>query len=915
MPSIDSARQKVKDLARAIEELGPPPPGVDIDLDIVTPEPQEEEDEDDDVANGSPVSSMGRETIDLTDDSPSDDPDLHRREARDDTDMGYGPRAIRHSQLSNHTIRDPHKIPQYSINGMVIRPDILVEVQSRGKTEFSWQFLLVDSLYQYRENGAGVILWGLRYTRNRSMGHALPKQGNEICALYKVCEDDKRDRHTQSLTSIGVGEVLRVRELRRTNALFPDHRVPRSTYGSVAQAEIQGVLVQRWEYTTTYRSTAAMQLALAANLNKELQASQRGMVYKRADSHGCLRLLRANEIQDSKFRVKDEANRFKFRGGVVPGGAYRNGTDAIPEVNIDEDITGSIQLRTKVNGQMYTFSDWYCGPGGASLGASLAGFRIVRAIDWSQDACKTHRENHPDARLKNMSVQEYLERLERIRSKYHCDLTHISFVCKYWSPAHTRPGQNDAASIATLYSCGDILRLQKPRICTGEQTFGLLHLKHMHRFHDLLLQFTSLGYSFRWKVLNLWEYGICQKRKRLIWIASCPGEALPSMPPPTHSATSPKLPRPLTLQDVLDDVALKVDPDTRIRENADAKAQAIKRWMTYPKPRYSADKLIRTVTTCGTNNYHPSGKRNFTVRELAAIQGFPVNYRFQGASLTSNRRQIGDAVPPPVAKHLFRHIRKHLLGEDRTPQTIDGDGSEEEKGDGEPRLQDRQPRPYAIGNLRQDRVAQALDGYGYQQNNRPQLQDRRPRPYAHSNMRREQDIQTVGGHGSQQNNGPPLQDRCPRPYALRNMPGERIISQAVYFDRSREHKGSQLQYRPYRSLRRHLANRGQSQGNPINVDEVNAVNADPLAGPENVGTNLARPGYEIQGFDAMEIEDNDESDQHVNGNSRESSCTLGRQEDAFMDLIPGPDYIEITSDEEVPHGNYMEVSSDEDDEY
>jgi DNA (cytosine-5)-methyltransferase 1 len=67
--------------------------------------------------------------------------------------------------------------------------------------------------------------------------------------------------------------------------------------------------------------------------------------------------------------------------------------------------------------------------------------------------------------------------------------------------------------------------------------------------------------------------------------------------------------------------------------------------------------LPRAMTTSGGQNYHPSGERDFTLREYAALQGFPPNHMFVGSYV---KKQIGNAVPPCIAKVLFESIKKQL---------------------------------------------------------------------------------------------------------------------------------------------------------------------------------------------------------------------------------------------------------------
>lgn len=80
---------------------------------------------------------------------------------------------------------------------------------------------------------------------------------------------------------------------------------------------------------------------------------------------------------------------------------------------------------------------------------------------------------------------------------------------------------------------------------------------------------------------------------------------------------------------------------------------------TVPKdiePYNKHSQLTGCITTSGgLSNLHPSGERTFTNRELACLQGFPLDHEFLG-NKTSVRKQIGNAVPPIVAKKIYDTI-------------------------------------------------------------------------------------------------------------------------------------------------------------------------------------------------------------------------------------------------------------------
>jgi DNA (cytosine-5)-methyltransferase 1 len=130
-----------------------------------------------------------------------------------------------------------------------------------------------------------------------------------------------------------------------------------------------------------------------------------------------------------------------------------------------------------------------------------------------------------------------------------------------------------------------------------------------------------------------------------------PGESLPEFPPFTHY--DPHTPRPGLIPWVsVNSVLCSIPHNAPDHDLAAATSKRI-----YKVP-WSDDSIApRCITTHGGQNYHPSGKRGFTNREFAALQGFPHNHVFSHYNV---KKQIGNAVPPSIAKVLFEWIRKWL---------------------------------------------------------------------------------------------------------------------------------------------------------------------------------------------------------------------------------------------------------------
>ena len=84
---------------------------------------------------------------------------------------------------------------------------------------------------------------------------------------------------------------------------------------------------------------------------------------------------------------------------------------------------------------------------------------------------------------------------------------------------------------------------------------------------------------------------------------------------------------------------------------------------------YCGDKVANCITTSGgENTTHPSGTRSFTHRELACLQGFPLEHKFGTMEV---RKQIGNAVAPIVGKAVLSEIVRTLNKTDERSEGIE----------------------------------------------------------------------------------------------------------------------------------------------------------------------------------------------------------------------------------------------------
>ncbi|KAI1427818.1 S-adenosyl-L-methionine-dependent methyltransferase [Xylaria sp. FL1777] len=566
--------------------------------------------------------------IDLT----TEDPDLQRRP-------------------NTQPVRNP-SLPLYVLTGnydfgdFKLQPGLTVEIKPQEHAQlFQASFLYIRHII---DTPGGIKLRGIALTRLRNLRGRLPRYRNEVAMILHVDSDDKRPKEVQAAIEIHITDVIRARNCHFTNADYPRNQTEQGIYSTTPEIEQQGVLMCRWKCIFKYRDSTA-RIAYMNHAQKNDAPIE------------CI-IEHLNEKQASKkrFMVSDSSRFNAWRGGKVRGGEHdpenKNSVVNGPMVELDDKEDAELVMIGKKPGQRYTFGDMFCGAGGASCGAQKAGFQVKLACDNDVGACKTYTEAFPEAQLYRKHVFEFIT---KETSMMRVDVMHLSPPCQFWSPAHTVPGENDEANIAVLFSCQELVRKLRPRLFTLEQTFGILHPRFEFYFNGLIHGFTDSNYSVRWKIVDLVDWGSPATRKRLIMIGSCPGEDLPPFPKATHVAPGIKKRgrKPhVTVKKMLERIPYDASRYDDMHQPRDMVRKNLERW----DPNVTLSRCI--TTNGGYGNYHPNGRRDFTLREYATLQTFPVDYPFQNPN---RKRQIGNAFPPMVVKVLYTHLRKWLEKKDR----------------------------------------------------------------------------------------------------------------------------------------------------------------------------------------------------------------------------------------------------------
>ncbi|KAK3393052.1 S-adenosyl-L-methionine-dependent methyltransferase [Podospora didyma] len=491
------------------------------------------------------------------------------------------------------------------------------------------EFLKIHSIVYIRPQRQ-TMLRCFVYCRANQFKGRLPRILNEVCAVSQLDDADPRSWKEQSLELIHPDAILRIRDLRTTNTLYPSHRFEPEEFKQLGKEYIKeyGPLVCRYRYVE----------------------HSNDMNSKKAKSRNCeWAFMRITEDEaDQNYKIKDDAITNQWRGGKVVGGSAIPGRSSIPVFDLESSRRSSRE-GIALPGQKYSAGDAFAGGGGASRGIVAAGLSLDFAVDHWATASESLRANFQNSGTK-VYGQDMHNFITDKSTNCRVDMLHLSPPCQVWSPCHTVAGKNDEMNESALFACSPLVEKIRPRLFTVEQTFGMLHPRFEQFFNAFVQGFTFYGYSVRWKIVYLPIYGLPQPRRRLVMIGAGPGERLPSFPPATHcqDPSSDQLEKFVSVRTAL-------APTKHLRDPLHDKRRFKK-----PKAAWNADGLLRaTMTTDGGGNYHYRGRRDFTLREYATLQGFPINHIFRGTR-TDVKKQIGNAFPSSVVEVLYKHLAQCL---------------------------------------------------------------------------------------------------------------------------------------------------------------------------------------------------------------------------------------------------------------
>ncbi len=302
-----------------------------------------------------------------------------------------------------------------------------------------------------------------------------------------------------------------------------------------------------------------------------------------------------------------------------------------------------------------TFIDLFAGIGGIRLPFSELGYRCVFSSEWDKNAQRTYYANFGE-----IPYGDITKEITKQHIPAHFDLLLAGFPCQAFSIMGKMKGFADTRG-TLFFDVATIIDRHRPEVILLENVKQLTTHDHGNTFAKILNTLGELGYHTKWEILNALDFGLPQKRERVIIVA---------FKNKSHSDAFnfnfDK--RGYELASILEDDT-NVDSTLFASEHILKKRQQLTTGKTifYPSVWHEnkagnisiLDHACALRTGASYNYLLINGIRRPSSRELLRFQGFPDKYKIT-VSHSEIRRQTGNSVAVPMIREIANRIDRIL---------------------------------------------------------------------------------------------------------------------------------------------------------------------------------------------------------------------------------------------------------------
>jgi DNA (cytosine-5)-methyltransferase 1 len=328
-----------------------------------------------------------------------------------------------------------------------------------------------------------------------------------------------------------------------------------------------------------------------------------------------------------------------------------------------------------------TFADFFAGIGGFRLGLSSLNWKCVYTCEIDPDSVKTYNSNY-NVSEKPIDISEI-----DISALPYFDVFCGGFPCQPFSIAGKRKGVDDHRGkfIGRIIKIAEV---KKPKIVFLENVRNIISFNKGKLIKDLISDFSKIGYSSYYKVLNSKDFLVPQSRPRFFLIAVrndlhagdfCFPSPINSVVPVSSiiEKGDDSIPISNKWEKYIDYYQRKISKDDlgfdppktrisleRIDQDTDLE-DCIFQMRSSGIRALSISKPLPTfaVSVSGGGAMIPvysKERRHISILEIKRIMGFPDDFKFP-VSRTFAIKQLANAVCPPVVRAIGESIENYLL--------------------------------------------------------------------------------------------------------------------------------------------------------------------------------------------------------------------------------------------------------------
>ena len=306
----------------------------------------------------------------------------------------------------------------------------------------------------------------------------------------------------------------------------------------------------------------------------------------------------------------------------------------------------------------FTFIDLFAGIGGIRLGFEAVGGHCVFSSEFDEDACKTYEANfgeHPSGDITKIEAQNIPD----------FDILLGGFPCQAFSIIGKKEGFSNETCGTLFFDIERILKEKRPKAFLLENVRNLVSHDKGRTFKIITSHLEALGYHIYAKILNALDYGVPQKRERIIIVGFLDNVIFKFPEPIPEKNRTP-------LSNILEK---NVDSKYYVKERIKLSRLERLKDKNYPKPYISHENMSGSITphpysSClragaSANYILINDERRPTEREMLRLQGFPDSFKII-LPYGKIKHQCGNSVAVPVIKAVAKEMIDSLKAYERT---------------------------------------------------------------------------------------------------------------------------------------------------------------------------------------------------------------------------------------------------------